>query len=240
VGELEDRSLWYKYKTDVWLKDTPETATVHNIMRILRCVHNHQGLGYISMPITSGKTLYELMLEHPCIRTSDLCDKAFDQNYCKSLEFLDELKRTKALPVILPADMIPARQHWEQPTFMALWLSIIAEQCTEVYMADGWEYSNGASEEFTHIMQLRLGIPRHKDLLFFRTGAGTEDTQRERMRKIEAYDRSYRPISIEQGIEAIERAARWVKSKGLPQGRLENCVELLHWTQLKLAEGFYQ
>jgi hypothetical protein len=240
VGELEDKSLWYRYKTDVWLRDTPEAAVVHNIMRVLRSIHNHHGLGYISMPITSGKTLYDLIQEHPRIRTSDLCEKAFDQNYCRSVEFLDELKRTKALPVILPAEMTPARQHWEQPVFMALWLSIIAEQCTEVYMAEDWQYSNGACEEFTHVMQLRLGIPRHKDLLFFRTGSGTEDTQRERMRRIAVYDRSYSPISIEQGIKAIEKAARWVKSRGFGQGRLEKCVELLYWTREKIAEGFYQ
>ena len=144
-----------------------------------------------------------------------------------------------ACPILYPADLVPIDQEWEQFHFQALWLSIIAEKCTEVYMAENWEYSNGGSEEFTHVMQLKLGLPKHKDLLFFNT-KGEEKTERERMRKIRIYNHCGETLYINDGIRAIENSLAWLRDHNFTSDRLENCLRLLYWTGEMTEKGFYQ
>lgn len=236
---LESKSLWYKYKTSIWLSETPQEAVVHNIMRALRSISFVGGLAYVSVPITSGKFLYELKLTNPLMSNEEQINKAIEHNYFTGLQFLEKLKKRIDCPVLYPADLVPIHQQWEQAHFQALWLSIIAEMCTEVHMTEGWEFSNGGSEEFTHVMQLKLGLPRHNDLLFFNTKE-TEKDSRERMRNIKVYNHYGELLSIHDGIQAIKESLRWLKDLGLKAKTLENSLDLLYWTSGIMSRGFYQ
>lgn len=236
---LEEKSLWYKYKTQVWFQDTPQAAVVHNTLRVLRSIRHISGLGYVSVPITSGKWLYEQMLAQPERPKSELIRAAIAHNYNQGWVFVEELKTKLQIPILYPADLIPTRQEWEQTHFQALWLSILGEKCTELHMSPDWEYSNGGVEEFTHTIQLRLGLPKHDKLVFFNTKE-SESKERERMKNIKIYDAAGSPLSIDDGIRLIETSSAWIKQNKFDAKRLDNCLELLHWTEEKINQKFYQ
>ncbi|MBN2052225.1 hypothetical protein JW756_01865 [Candidatus Woesearchaeota archaeon] len=246
---LENISLWYKYKTEVWTKETPQTATVHNIMRVLRSIHHLDGLAYISTPITSGKYMYEQKYERlgrfqwtketaKKIET-EIKEKSFAYNYHEGYNFLENLEKRVSIPIIFPAELSPARQEWEQAHFQALWLSIISEMATEVHMNEDWEYSNGCSEEFVHTMQLRLGLPKHKSIAFYNTKE-TEENNRERMRNIKIYDYAGAVLSLEDGIHLIEKSVAWIRTAGFKTDKLDRCIIALAETSSLLEKGFYQ
>ncbi|OHB21365.1 MAG: hypothetical protein A2939_05100 [Parcubacteria group bacterium RIFCSPLOWO2_01_FULL_48_18] len=238
-GTLESKSLWYRYKTKVWLDNTPETAVVHNAMRVLRSIRYSGDFAYVSNPITSGKFLYELMLERPLVRRETQVKLAMEHNYRAGLNFVRILRQRLVCPIIYPADLAPARQQWEQDHFQALWLSITAEKCTELHMADGWEFSNGCSEELVHAMQLRLGLPRHSNLVFYNTKEN-EENERMRMRNIKVFDHVGSPLCLKDGIDRIESALSWLKRHDLEAKKLKDCLGLLRWTEDMLSEKFYQ
>lgn len=236
---LEAQSLWYRYKAEVWLSSSPQTAVVHNIMRTLRAIRNMGSLAYVSAPITTGKYWYNLQLENPSTDTRSLLEQAIKHNYLQGWIFVESLQKRIGHPILYPADLTPVHQKWEQAHFLALWLSIIAERCTEVHMLQDWEYSNGCVEEFTHVMQLRLGIPRHKDLAFYNTKED-EKSERERMRTIKVYDSAGCLINLEEGVQAIKKAAQWTIQNHFDASKLTRCVHLLQAAQNMLEQGFYQ
>ena len=106
-------------------------------------------------------------------------------------------------------------------------------------MSEGWEYSDGGSEEFTHAMQLRLGLPRHGQLAFFNTKE-SEEAERKRMRDIMVYNHVGKPIRLQDGMYAIETSLAWLKEHGLESKKLQKNLELLGWTEDMLDQGFYQ
>lgn len=239
IGPLEEKSLWFLYKTQVWLEESPQRDVVHNAIRILRSIRNIGRLAYVSAPITSGKYTYELRLRHPDMNRDQMMETAIHSNYWSGWRFVDALQKRCACPVLYPADMTPVHQEWEQSHFQALWLSIIAEMSTEMHMCRGWEFSNGAAEEFVHVMQLRLGVPNHHDLFFTNT-KGDESVERERMKSIQVYDHSGKPMTIDDGIRLIAKSIAWLERRNIDAPKLKNCLGLLHWTKDMLDQGFYQ
>lgn len=223
----------------MWLEESPQTAVVHNIMRVLRSVRNFGNLAYVSIPITSGKLLYEVMASNPHMEREEVLEQVMDENYHVGFSYVEAVRARRRCPVLFPADMVPAHQEWEQDHFQALWLSIIAEMCTEVHMSKGWEFSNGGVEEFVHVVQLKLGIPRHSHLVFYNTKE--DETQaRERMKNIALYDHNNQPLLVGRGVELIETALESISARGFTASRLENSLSLLQDTKRLLDEGFYQ
>ena len=110
---------------------------------------------------------------------------------------------------------------------------------TEVHMTEGWNFSNGACEEFVHTFQLKLGMPRHQSTLFWNTKEG-EDVCRARMRNITVYDHEGNPLTLEMGRRAIVEARDWIVERGFQADGLQNCLRLLDWTSEKISSGFYQ
>jgi hypothetical protein len=228
--KLEEISLWYRYKTAIWNAGTPQANTVHNIMRVLRSIHFPDGLVYISTPITSGKVLYE---------KGNQTKEMVCQNYSRGWKFFEKLKKRMKEPILFPADLIPIHQEWEQDHFMALWLSIISEKTTKVAMNNFWEYANGSVEEFVHVVQLRLGIPNHKKLIFFNTKEN-EQEERKRMKNISVEDCEGKPMSLSEGYEKIQKALIWIKKQGFESERIAKSLKLLEKTKEMLDGGFYQ
>lgn len=236
---LESQSLWYKYKTQVWPEGTRQSETVHNIMRTVRSIHNILPLAYISVPITSGKIYYELKLREGALSESEIKNRVISHNYNLGINLIDEIIKTRKCAVLYPADLFPAHNKWDQAHFQALWLSIIAEKCTELHMCEGWEFSNGGVEEFTHAMQLRLGIPRHDQLVFWNTKE-SEAAARERMKSIQVFDHLGVPITLEKGIESISGALAWLDNNNFVSEKIITCKQLLVNTQKMLEHNFYQ
>jgi len=235
---LESRSLWFRYKTLVWLQESPQRDVVHNTMRLLRSIRFRE-LAYVSVPITSGKFFYKLQLAHPRATRDELMTASINHNYQVGWEFAENLQKHRNCPILYPADLVPAHQQWEQDHFQALWLSIIGEFCTEIHMCEGWEFSNGGREEFAHVMQLRLGLPSHPKLIFFNT-KNSEEAERKRMKTIMVYDHRGNAISLQDGVKLIEGARAWMKNRCLNGAKFENSLDLLHWTDSMIQQGFYQ
>lgn len=233
---LERESLWYRYKTQVWREDTDQAAAIHNAMRVLRSVHNNgSALAYVSVPITSGKHFYDTRLAAPDASLSAI----MHDNYLTGYAFTRAVEARRSCAVLYPADLVPARQKWTQAHFQALWLSIIAEKCTEVHMSEDWEYSSGCAEEFTHTLQLRLGLPSDSDLAFYNT-KGSESAERMRMRNIAVFDHRGGALTLDEGVERIRNASAWLQRKGFGVDRLDECLGLLASTKQRLDAGFYQ
>lgn len=238
VTEVE--SLWYLYKSQVWDTETEPANTVHNIMRVLRSIRGFDRLAYVSVPITSGRHLYDLKLTTPRAAGRDLLDLAITHNYLEGWKFAESLTGRLSYPVLFPADLTPAHQDWEQIHFQALWLSIIAEKCTEVRMSKDWQFSNGGCEEFTHTMQLKLGIPRSEGKLIFLNTKGNEATERERMRSIRVYDHTGNELTPLDGISLMHNSLAWITDHGFQAPKIARCLELLEKTSTLIAQGFYQ
>lgn len=225
---LNEHSLWYNYKTPVWNTKTEQANTVHNIMRTLRAIRNIPRCAYVSVPITSGKFFYDLLLKG----TPNALQEAINHNYMEGFKFVEELALWVDCPIIYPADLTPVHQEWEQQHFQALWLSIIAEKCSEVHMSKGWEFSNGGTEEFVHCFQLKLGVPKHSNLLFFNTKMD-EAEELERMKNIKVYDHKGDELSMDDGIEKIQAAIVWLETNNLGHKttKLKNSLNVLEWTK---------
>jgi hypothetical protein len=213
---LENISLWYGYKTRVWLdQSSPQTNIVHNIMRTLRSIRAN--FNYVSTPITSGEVLYSN-------RYSNMQD-VIAHNIYEGTKFADELKDINN--ILLPSDLTPTDYYkWEQDHFQALWLSVIAEKCINVYMNNGWEYSNGCSEELVHAFQLKLGIPKHKDLAFFNTKESYDESLN-RMKNINVYDRNRNLITIDSAIDLMNNSISVLEKKNINQPKLKRARDLL-------------
>jgi hypothetical protein len=239
-GTLEEHSLWYHYKTTVWLEESPEAAVVHNIMRTLRAVHNLE-LAYVSAPITTGKRFYELLLaaQHPRgVDTDQVRAEAMAENHVRGGGFWADVARRHPCAVLYPADLIPARQRWSQAHFQALWLSIIAEMAKEVHMIEDWHFSNGCAEEFVHVFQLRLGLPRHETLTF--RNFQEETRYRERLRSIQCLDHRGDPLTIADGLRLFDESIAWLTERHLDAGPLTRSRAWLAWTRDQIEAGFYQ
>ncbi|HXK37620.1 MAG TPA: hypothetical protein VJ579_00945 [Candidatus Paceibacterota bacterium] len=238
---LELHSLWYKYKKAVWGRQTPESATIHNTMRTLRSIRHGGPLAYISVPITSGLKYYELKLDNPEMDKKLLMQEVISYNYHMGWSQVEKVASRRRCSVLYPADLVPARQKWQQEDFQALWLSIIAEFCTEIHMCDGWNFSNGGIEELIHVFQLKLGEPHSGSLSspFYNT-KGDHEQELDRMRNIAVFDHEGSPISIATALLHIEEAAMWLKQHGFKVEHHERCLEVLHWTSEMIKIGFYQ
>jgi len=236
---LEDMSLWYKYKTSVWNEKSPESITIHNIMRIIRSIYTNE-LAYLSVPISSGLLFYDTMIENGELGENQI-NSIKTENYRIGFLTLKSLKERLNMPIIFPADMVPIEQNWEQAHFQALWLSIIAEKCTELHMARFWQYSNGATEELTHTFQLKLGLPNDDKTIFYNTKEG-EERSRERMKSIKIYDYKGNHIYLDEAHSRIGDSINFLEKNGFEDKskKLKQCLKALAWTEDRIEEGFYQ
>lgn len=236
-------SLWRKYKDQVWPVDagghsrdraeSESSVTIHNIARTVRSVRTSGRFGYVSVPITSGRAKYELLLAKPYISRQELYDTLIPRNYLLGRDTVERLVSSRDYPILYPADLTPVLQKWEQADFQALWLELIGSMCTELHMCEGWEFSNGGAEEFVHAMQLKLGPPTHPELVFWNTKKN-ESEEIARMKNVVVYDHLGRRINLAQGRSMIADSLSWMKQNGFAAPALERCLATLDETELLL------
>jgi hypothetical protein len=153
-----------------------------------------EGLAYVSTAITSGRLMYEQLDKHGFADADELKAKAptvlFDSIIKPNIEAGTAVARLMARkidhPVVAPAVFEARKQRWSQDEYMAMWLKMIEENVARIYMAPGWEYSNGGAEEFLHAAQMSLGY-------------------RSRC-TIEILDSEDKPIRLHDGLVSIGRA----------------------------------
>lgn len=176
--------------------------TVEIVWSAYRSVLSKEGgLAYVSMAITSGVRMLDVLEELGLATADDLKTHApaafYERVIRPNIEAGGRLARTIAgkvdHPVVAPSIFDAKRQRWGQDEYMALWLRMIEENVRWIYMAPGWEFSNGGVEEFLHAVQMSLGFRGRSD--------------------IEILDHDGKPLTIHAGMEAISRALLSVRDR---------------------------
>lgn len=130
---------------------------------------------YVSVAVTSGKRLYDYM-DKMGFKTPEEAKKdraEFFQNVISpNIEEGVKLSRAWAQKidgaVIAPAEFEKCRglkgTKWGQDAFMGMWLGTIDEKVTVMVMSDGWQYSDGAGEEYLQAMLMKMGRRGRNDI----------------------------------------------------------------------------
>ncbi|MFC1638924.1 hypothetical protein ACFL26_01485 [Patescibacteria group bacterium] len=193
-------------------------------------------IGYVSMPITSGKRLYEVLSHHGVTSLQELLDlpkggdllyeEVIRPNIDDGIGLADHLGATRDLLFIAPSVFEAKRWRWTQEAYMSLWYRVIAEMAGSHYLMDGWEYSTGGVKEvmLSLIMQWRGIRPRMLDcavhgwrLQDFMVGKSREDqlAELEEMQKIRIYDERSAVLAIDDILESVVVAVEDLRERGM-------------------------
>lgn len=133
-------------------------------------------VAYVSMAITTGKLYYEV-LESKNVKTIDelvkkdpdsLYRDIIQPNIKHGVNLAERIAQITHLPVIAPAIFEAKKQRWHDNEYMFMWYRLLEEKVEELYLTDGWEYSNGASQEFVRAMEMQFGfVNPHNGMAFF-------------------------------------------------------------------------
>lgn len=119
---------------------------------------------YISTPITSGAILYKLLADTGAKNIDELPkDKGFffenviKPNIDNAEIVAKHILDLKGGAIIAPAAFEAKRFGWGQDEYMGLWFDVIEKKVTSIVLLDGWEYSNGAVEEYLQALLMQAG-----------------------------------------------------------------------------------
>lgn len=90
---------------------------------------------------------------------------------------------------------------------MSMWLSVIENSVTRIVMIDGWEYSNGAAEEFLWAILMQQGCTSRAN--------------------IEIFDEKGEPLTLERGKLLLRNALADMRQRGLTAKTLEDVIFFL-------------
>ena len=130
-------------------------------------------IGYISMPITSGRRLNNLLVKNNVRYLVQLAEKCGNEmiyeevikpNIKTGVAFVDERGAIDHLLYIAPSVFEAKKWRWSQDAYMALWYQVIAEMAGRHILMDGWQYSTGCVHETYFSLLLQQGAIKSKDL----------------------------------------------------------------------------
>lgn len=164
------------------------------------CFLNGRKALYASSELTTGKRLYDLMLEAGVRTEDELRETLGEQEYRRRLwepnlgEALDFARQVQdrhpGERVLTPAPFVA--QGWSQPEYLTLWETVLRTRVKELYFGPGWEYSNGCAFELA--VAWNRGLP--------------------------VRDAEGDLISLKAGVERISAAAAELGSRGFDITRL--------------------
>lgn len=121
------------------------------------CVLNGAKALYASSELTTGKRLYDLMLEAgvrtPKALRAKLGEEEYRRrlwtpNFSEALDFARQVRERHAGKLVLtPAPFVA--QGWSQAEYLASWETLIRTRVEELFFGPGWEYSTGCVFEFS-------------------------------------------------------------------------------------------
>jgi len=189
---------------------------------------NADNIVQISTSITTGKLLYAYMKEHgfKTLEEAKADEKAFfkaviEPNIKASMGWVDVWKgRTKGV-VISPGAFESCREGadvtWSQDAFMGMWLSFIDQKVTKEVMQEGWAYSDGAGEEYQHIVCMQMGLRSRSN--------------------IKVLDTDGRQIKLDKGITAVAEAFKDLHDQGIAAPRIARTLARLFLLEERYAAG---
>jgi hypothetical protein len=126
---------------------------------------------YLSMPITTGRRYYET-LDRYGARTAEELERRHPgvlkgeilvPNLLEGKSFAAAVAPEIDASLICPGIFDARRAQWGQEEYMMLWLGLIASSIREIYLSDGWEYSNGGATELAQALLVRHRFVEGRD-----------------------------------------------------------------------------
>lgn len=175
-------------------------------------------IAYVSMPITSGKRLYDVLDQHgvksreelDAIDPEILHREVIDPNVQEGNQFSQAVTQRSGYPVLVPGIFESKGQRWEEREYMALWLTVLEGKAKEIHLITNWEYSNGGVEEFVRGTEMRAGLSQIED---------NSD--------VKVLDNQANPISLNAGAKMIFDALVDLRGRGFEAPRLEIALRKL-------------
>ncbi|MCX6814952.1 MAG: hypothetical protein NTY20_04875 [Candidatus Aenigmarchaeota archaeon] len=179
-------------------------------------------IAYVSMPVTGGKRLYDV-LERKGVKALDKLREAdpdsvvsdvIKPNIERGIEVADGLRERIKLPPIAPCVFDAIRKKWSQRDYLLMWLRVIEEKAEEVYMTDDWEYSSGSAQEFARVMEMQFDfVNPDQGMEHFPEGVDLEKEYR-RLRQIKVYTESGKEIRIDAGFKLVAKVIMDLHKRG--------------------------
>ena len=206
-------------------------------------------VAYVSMPITSGKLMYDVfekkgvktLEELGKVDSDSIVNDIIKPNIDMGVIAADNLN--SKLPPLAPSVFEGKSFRWTQEEYMTMWLTVIKERAREMHMTDGWEYSNGGVEEITLAHQMRyrcVGLINGEESLdkIF-PGLGEQETRDfiEDMARMRVYDINKNELSLDDSILKVREAIQDLQERGFESKRLEISLNNLTGTKEKFC-GF--
>lgn len=158
---------------------------------LLESILDHGSAVYVAGPLDTGRDYYGALATHGNI---DLVRLA---NQRRLSMFANSLRAAKTCPIIDPGQLrVPT---WHGADYSNFFLEVIRRYAREAWYVDGWEYSSGATKEFTHCIQWQ----------------------------IPCYDERGDSLSVEGGAALIRAAVEDIERMGLMAEKLRSRLESL-------------
>lgn len=204
-------------------------------------------LAYVSMPITSGKRLYEVLAANGVTSIQTLGEKlgkdalyelVIKPNIEEGVALADRLGFERKDRLFIAPSVFEAKKwRWSQDAYMSLWYRVIGELAGAHYLMDGWEYSTGGVKEalFTFRMQWSM-LPfksdkamAELDMKDFFIGKTPDERRAEMsaMRQVQLYAADGQPIFIDNAYALIVKAIEDLRDRGMPYGDLVEPTAIL-------------
>jgi len=124
-------------------------------------------IGYATVPVTTGKRLYDVLLREGVLTREELVAKrgsafVYEQvirpNIDDSIAFVDHLGLEESRIYIAPSVFEAKPFGWTDDAYMSLWYRVIGEMTGKHQLMDGWAYSYGGVREvfFSLLLQWRM------------------------------------------------------------------------------------
>ncbi len=184
--------------------------------------------GYVSMPITSGKRYYDVLKRYKVQSAEELQKKNPDAlreeiilpNISDGLEMANRLAPEIDTTLVVPGVFEGRQQRWTQDEYMVLWLRLLTSSVTEVYMTEGWAYSNGGVMEFERAALIKYGC--------------VDDCPR----RIEIFDHLGQPLDTASAAWLIAEAIKELRKENFPSIVLENGLSTIAGLAAMLQDPF--
>lgn len=129
---------------------------INMVLSAFRSLRSPTRIGYLSTPITTGPLFYLVLEKYQAKNLAELSiinphlfyREVVEPNISRAKRIGNKLSVDFHLPLIVPAVFEAHPERWRTEDYMFIWLQVIREIAGQVVLNDGWEYSNGGTEEF--------------------------------------------------------------------------------------------
>lgn len=246
---LSDVLGTYKRLTDEELKNLGVILGAYRSFRGNR----RKYIAYVSMPITTGKRFYDVLIEARVKSAKEFIEKfgkealykeIIEKNVKEGIAFTDVLGAKKKLLLIAPSVFDAKPLKWTDDAYMSLWYRVIGELAGTHVLMPGWEYSTGGIREvlFALLMQWGLVNPGEREEALREGGviknfilgssASEEMKEFEAMQKIKIVDEKFKEIRLDRALEKIMSAITRLHTAGFNDlGESGPCATLTRFAQ---------